>query len=84
MSDNVENQNLSRIPPPPDEYSVRTMQSDIASLASSGGAGPQFVPMGTITPSADVKKSDTLVTVLIFIAAIVVAGLAAYYFFFMR
>jgi hypothetical protein len=85
MTDTPPDQNLSRIPPPPDDVLVRTMQSDIASLASSGGTiGPQFVPMTGVNADITAKKSDAVMTILIFVVAAIVAVLAIYYFFYSK
>ena len=85
MADAPQDQNLSRIPPPPDEVAVRTMKGDIDSLASSGGTiGPQFITMTGGGAVAQSKKSDAMMTVLIFIVATVVAALALYYFLFAK
>jgi hypothetical protein len=39
-------------PPPPSEVKIRTMRSDLASMASSGGGSPQFENVKFSGPSA--------------------------------
>ena len=41
MDSNSQN-NVLGVPPPPAEVKVRTMQSDLESMAKSGGGSPQF------------------------------------------
>jgi hypothetical protein len=42
MDPNSSQNNIPGVPPPPAEVRVRTMQSDLESMAKSGGGLPQF------------------------------------------
>ena len=68
-------------PPPPQEVKVRTMASDLASMAASGGGLPQFqnVKMST-TPAQKVpaepgKNNNLLVVIVVAIAVVVLVAL---------
>lgn len=82
--------NLSTAPPPPSEVKVRTMRSDLESMAKSGGGMPSFTNVkvsGLDAPKAPgmvavraKSKSNFLVIilVLVLIAILAVAGWFAY------
>jgi hypothetical protein len=80
--------NLTTAPPPPTEVKIRTMKSDIAMMASSGGGGlPQFesVHVVGLSPQRESEqdaatgavraesKSNLLLIVLLAIALIALA-----------
>lgn len=47
------------IPPPPSEIGVRTMASDIASIAQSGGRSPKPIPVRVSSRSHEIAKAET-------------------------
>jgi len=74
-------------PPPPTEVKIRTMKSDIAGLAASGGGMPHFenikvsglsLEKGIDTPEA-VHKNNAIIAILITIIAVAVLGTLAYF-----
>ena len=88
--DNSENGNLSvetltGAPPPPQEVKVRTMASDLASMAASGGGLPQFQNVKIVSDPAvrrDVEKTarkTSLVVAVLSIVAILIVLVAGYF-----
>lgn len=74
---------LTTAPPPPSEVKIRTMQSDIAELAASGGALPKFENVKISGLSAKKESASSTARaesknnlLLIFALIIVVAVLA--------
>jgi hypothetical protein len=80
-----EGQTLTTAPPPPTEVKIRTMKSDIAMLAASGGGAPHFANVAVAGLSAkkesssgvarDESKSNLLlivVLVVVFVALLIV------------
>jgi hypothetical protein len=74
-------------PPPPTEVKIRTMKSDIAGLAASGGGLPRFqnikvsglsLEKGIDTPEA-VHRNNALLTVVITIVAFILLGIIGYF-----
>ena len=75
MADFQSTESLTTAPPPPMEVKVRTMRSDLESMAKSGGGLPNFqnvkVEAGIVSaPSGDAKRTNPLE-----IAAIVLLSL---------
>jgi len=73
-------------PPPPPEVKVRTMKSDLASMAQSGGGMPRFqtvsiVGLGNDGSAIQIKKPNKALAFLIILAAIVVVAVVAYFVF---
>jgi hypothetical protein len=79
----------SKIPPPPSDILIRTMQSDIASMAQTGGN----LPRPEIIRHEDAGKSsprtgffsnskDTAITVVLGLVILALSALAVYFFFF--
>lgn len=73
--------------PPPTEVRIRTMKSDLAALAASGGGLPRFesvkvsglsIEQGIDSPEA-VHKNSAIVAILITVIAIVVLGTLGYF-----
>lgn len=81
-------------PPPPPEVKVRTMRSDLESMAKSGGGLPRFLsvkvenlsfgkePSATALPEKGKKKAVVVLIVIAAAAAIGVAGYFVYGMFF--
>jgi hypothetical protein len=72
-------------PPPPAEVKVRTMRSDIASMAQSGGGLPQFQSVKVegltgkeATPTVPGKK-NMLMIVLIVVVGVIALTVVAYF-----
>jgi hypothetical protein len=74
-------------PPPPTEVKIRTMKSDVAALAASGGGFPKFqnikvsglsLEKGIDSPEA-VHRNSAIITILITIIALVVLGTLGYF-----
>jgi hypothetical protein len=73
-------QNLPTAPPPAEEVKVRTLKSDLASIAASGGGLPQYqnVPIAT----AGEKKrtmAGLLTTIAIIVLFAIVVAIAVYF-----
>ncbi|HVN26598.1 MAG TPA: hypothetical protein VMT99_03035 [Candidatus Paceibacterota bacterium] len=73
-------------PPPPSEVKIRTMKSDLAGLAASGGGMPKFesvkvtglsIEKGVDTPEA-VHRSNAVTIVIVTIVAAVILGILGY------
>jgi len=85
--DTLGNQNLgissvAGAPPPPQEVKVRTMASDLASMAASGGGLPQFenVKIAAKTPQkASGTGSNNVMVIVIVILALLVLAAVAYF-----
>jgi hypothetical protein len=81
-------------PPPPPEVKIRTMRSDIESMAKTGGGLPQFQNVKVSNLSAgqpstsDVVKAESksnillIVLLILVVAALLVVGWFAYKRFF--
>jgi hypothetical protein len=90
FSPTIPGNSLAGAPPPPSEVKVRTMRSDLESMAKSGGGMPSFsnikvsgldVPKPPEEDSAHAKNKSNLlliVLVVVVIAALAVAGWFAY------
>jgi hypothetical protein len=86
----AQNESMVGAPPPPSEVKIRTMRSDIAGIAQSGGGLPRFQNVkveglsigrneqNPQTPTA-AHKSKALMMALITIAAVVVLGALLYF-----
>jgi cytoskeletal protein RodZ len=93
MDDLQPNSSISTAPPPPSEVKVRTMRSDIESMAKSGGGLPSFANIKvsgldapkvseTVVVRAQSKSNFfVIVLVIIIIAVVAVAGWFAYKIF---
>ncbi len=80
--------NVPTAPPPPPEVKVRTMRSDLAAMAKSGGGLPSFESVkvmglslgktgAEIAAAAEPKKNNTVI-ILVAIAAVAALGLVGY------
>jgi hypothetical protein len=79
--DTPENKNVVGVPsapPAPQEVKVRTMKSDLASIAASGGGLPQFQNV-QLAPANTNNTNRNLLTILVSIVVVVLA-LAVVYF----
>jgi hypothetical protein len=77
---------ISKIPPPPVEVVIRTMESDIKSLSQSGGIGrPQGEAVKLNDPAVGVGSSRSALKPVLYVSLglIVLAG-AIYFSFFYR
>ncbi len=79
---------LPNVPPPPPEVKVRTLRSDLESMAKSGGAAPQFesVKAPSLVNLAQDRKvsegkgiSSEFVTVVVTLLAIALTVAIAYF-----
>lgn len=67
-------------PPPPPEVKVRTMRSDLESMAESGGGSPKFQTVKVAGLAvAQGKKKNAAIIALVTIAALAVLGLLGYF-----
>ena len=85
---------LATAPPPPPEVKIRTMRSDVESMAKTGGGLPQFQnvkvsglseekPAASATVKTESKSNILLIALLIVVvAALIVVGWFAYEKFF--
>ena len=68
-------------PPPPPEVKVRTMRSDLASMAQSGGGLPKFQSVkveGAAGAAGGSGKNIAIITLTV-IAALALLGLIGYF-----
>ena len=83
MPDQDNIQILPTAPPPPQEVKVRTLKSDIASIAASGGGLPRYANV-KIAPKSEPKKSSRgsnlfmILAIVVLLAIILAVG---FYFF---
>ncbi len=87
-------QSLLNVPPPPPEVKVRTLRSDLESMAKSGGGAPQFqnvkapslANLSNKEKTVEVKKSSnilaTVIAILVAIALVLAIAYFAYQIFF--
>lgn len=81
MPDQNNSEVLPSAPPPPQEVKVRTLKSDLASVAASGGGLPKYQNV-KISPSDEQKNSAGLFTVLsIVVLVVVILAIAAYFIY---
>jgi hypothetical protein len=74
---------VATAPPPPSEVKIRTMKSDLAMLAASGGGMPRFenvkikgLSAAAETPTAAAKTESKSNLLLIVLLVVTVAALA--------
>ncbi len=77
-------ENFPSAPPPPQEVKIRTMRSDLASMAQSGGGLPQFQNVRIDAPmeGGGAAKSEKRVSVriaIVIVAIIVVLAIVGYF-----
>lgn len=70
---------IPNVPPPPPEVKIRTLRSDLESMAQSGGSSPQFrsvaVPgVSAASEAAGEKKTKDILTAVL---AVIAVGLVA-------
>jgi len=78
---------LTTAPPPPPEVKIRTMRSDIASMAASGGGLPQFANVKvaglsaaqasheeTTTATARTGSKSNLLLIVVLVVALIALG----------
>lgn len=81
---NQSSNGASTAPPPPQEVKIRTMKSDLASVAESGGGLPQFqnvkIALGA-QRSGDGKNGQkgNLLAIIIAVVAVLVVAAVAYF-----
>jgi hypothetical protein len=76
-------------PPPPQEVKIRTMRSDLASMAQSGGGLPQFQNVRIDAPAAEEDRVGTpqgerrinIGIAIAIVAVIVVLAIIGYFVF---
>ncbi|MDE2018858.1 MAG: hypothetical protein KGJ13_00755 [Patescibacteria group bacterium] len=79
-------ENFPSAPPPPQEVKIRTMKSDLASLAQTGGGLPQFQSVRIDLPRERSEKLDArgekkinAGIAVVIVAIVVVLAVAAYF-----
>jgi hypothetical protein len=81
----ADEQNVSQVlpsaPPPPQEVKVRTLKSDLASIAASGGGLPRYANVNIARTPAEQQKSNSgpAVTIAVIVLAAVVVAIAIYF-----
>lgn len=83
VMDSIDSQNQAvSAPPPPQEVKVRTMASDLASMAASGGGLPQFrnVKIAAKLPQKGSGGGDNNVIVIAIVIVAVLVLVAVGYF----
>jgi hypothetical protein len=72
---------LPTAPPPPQEVKVRTLKSDLASIAASGGGLPKYQNVKIAqTPAQKAKNLTGLITTIaIIVLFAVIVAIAAYF-----
>jgi hypothetical protein len=82
-------ENFPSAPPPPQEVKIRTMRSDLASMAQSGGGLPQFQNVRINEPASEGSAPQggrrislgIAIAVVIAILILTIAGYFAYQYF---
>lgn len=69
---------LPSAPPPPQEVKVRTLKSDLASMAASGGGLPRYENV-KIAASTGEKKGGLFTTVAVIVLFAIIAAVAVYF-----
>jgi len=73
---------LPTAPPPPQEVKVRTLKSDLASVAASGGGSPRYANVKIEQKSGPAKKmnwSGIFMTLAIIVLVVIIGGIAFYF-----
>lgn len=72
---------LPSAPPPPQEVKVRTLKSDLASIAQSGGGLPRYQNVKIAQTPAEKKKnlSGIITTVAIIVLFAIIVAIAVYF-----
>lgn len=72
---------LPSAPPPPQEVKVRTLKSDLASIAQSGGGLPRYQDVKIAqTPAQKAKNLSSLITTVVIIVLFAIIVAIAVYF----
>ena len=72
---------LTSAPPPPQEVKVRTLRSDLASIAESGGGLPKYQNVKIAEAQAGKPRNITgLITTIVIVILLVVIVAIAFYF----
>ncbi len=81
MADQNPSQGLPSAPPPPQEVKVRTLKSDLASIAQSGGGLPRYQNVKIAQTSAQKKKnlSGIVTTIAIIVLFAIIVAVAVYF-----
>jgi hypothetical protein len=82
MSDHDSSEVLPTAPPPPQEVKVRTLKSDLASIAASGGGLPHYTNV-KVEPKSDARKksggSGIFLWLAIVVLVVIIGGIAFYF-----
>jgi hypothetical protein len=82
MADEQDNsQVLPSAPPPPQEVKVRTLKSDLESVAASGGGLPRYANVHISRTEADQPKSKNgfMIAIAVIILLAIIIGIAVYF-----
>ncbi len=72
---------LPSAPPPPQEVKVRTLKSDLASIAASGGGLPKYQNVKIAeTPAEKSRNFASLTTTIIVVVLVVIIVAIGFYF----
>ena len=68
-------------PPPPKEVKVRTLKSDLASIAATGGGLPRYTNMNIVRVDDGTSKSKAgiITTVVIIVLFAIIVAIAVYF-----
>jgi hypothetical protein len=84
QGNNLSAETLTGAPPPPQEVKVRTMASDLASVAASGGGSPQFQNLkiegapGASRGGSGARSKVSLIAIILAIVAVVILAVGGY------
>ena len=73
---------LPTAPPPPQEVKVRTLKSDLASIAQSGGGLPRYANVKIAAKTAPEKTHSAnglLMTIAIVVLLVIIAAITFYF-----
>ena len=82
MADNdAVSQVLPTAPPPPQEVKVRTLKSDLASIAQSGGGLPRYqnVKIAATPEKKPRAVSGLMMTIAIIVLVLIILAIALYF-----
>lgn len=68
-------------PPPPKEVKVRTLKSDLASIAATGGGLPRYTNMNImrVEEGSSKSKASIITTVVIIVLFAIIVAIAVYF-----
>jgi hypothetical protein len=72
---------LPTAPPPPQEVKVRTLKSDLASIAASGGGLPRYenVKISRTGPQQQKSTTNPLMMIIVIVLLLIILSIGGYF-----